>query len=95
MLQINAGSLDGDHPFPDRVHVSVLFATFQLELTDLIGRRVDFARSEIDGWPSTGGLGMTEPTRELLECITAGWSVLAANGEVDGEHGAGPVPSEL
>ncbi len=38
VLGINAGYVDGEHPFPERVHVSVLFATFQLELSDLITR---------------------------------------------------------
>lgn len=83
VLEINAGYLEGKHPFPERVHVSVLFATFQLELTDLIGRWVDFARGEIDRWPTTEGLGMTDRTRELLECITDGRSVLDPDAVVD------------
>ena len=77
VLTINAGYLQGEHPFPDRVHVSVLFATFQLELFDLIGRWSEFARAEINGWPTTEGLGMTDRTREILETIIEGRSVLA------------------
>ena len=76
VLTINAGYLEGRHPFPDRVHVSVLFATFQLELFDLIARWAEFAKAEIDGWPTTEGLGMTDRTREILETITARRSVL-------------------
>jgi len=76
VLEINAGYLEGQHPFPDRVHVSVLFATFQLELFDLISRWSDFAKAEIGAWPKTDGLGMTERTREILESITRGDSVL-------------------
>lgn len=76
VLRINAGYLEGQHPFPDRVHVSVLFATFQLELFDLIVRWTAFAKAEIDQWPSTEGLGMNDRTRELLELITRGRSVL-------------------
>ena len=78
VLQINAGYLDGRHPFPERVHVSVLFATFQLEFLDLIVRWAEFARTEIDAWPTTEGLGMTERTKELLETITQHRSVLEA-----------------
>lgn len=64
-----AGYLDGQHPFPHRMHLSVLFATFQLELFDLIARWTKFAEREIIDWPTTEGLGMTEGTRALLERI--------------------------
>ncbi len=74
--EINAGYLDGQHPFPERVHVSVLFATFQLELFDLIVRWVDFAKAEIATWPSTRGLGMTDRTEAILDDIKQRRSVL-------------------
>jgi PadR family transcriptional regulator AphA len=73
---INVGYLDGDHPFPERTHLSVLFATFQLELFDLIVRWVDFAKSEIDTWPTTAGLGMTDRTEAILDSIKERRSVL-------------------
>jgi DNA-binding PadR family transcriptional regulator len=76
VLGINAGYVDGQHPFPERVHVSVLFATFQLELSDLITRWAEFARAEIATWPKTEGLGMTDRTIEILETITQRQSVL-------------------
>lgn len=66
---INTSYLHGGHPFPDRTHLSVLFATFQLELFDLIVRWVDFAKQEIATWPTTEGLGMTDRTIALLENI--------------------------
>ena len=71
VLDINATYLDGGHPFPDRVHVSVLFATFQLEFFDLIRRWSEFAKAEIAEWPATEGLGMTDRTREMLEAMVA------------------------
>ena len=71
------GYLRGEHPFPQRTHLSVLFATFQLELFTLIEDWVEFARQEIADWPSTEGLGMTERTRAITELIAAGESVLA------------------
>lgn len=81
VLEINAGYLDGQHPFPERVHVSVLFATFQLELFDLIARWAEFAKAEVAAWPTTEGLGMTDRTKQLLEVITQHRSVLdAASG---------------
>lgn len=79
VVTINTGYLDGEHPFPERVHLSVLFATFQLELFDLIVRWVDFAKGEIATWPATRGLGMTDRTEAILENIKARRSALAAS----------------
>jgi DNA-binding PadR family transcriptional regulator len=73
---INTGYLDGGHPFPDRAHLSVLFATFQLEFFDLIVRWVDFATNEIEHWPSTEGLGMTSGTEATLRRIEEGRPVI-------------------
>ena len=66
---INTSYLDGGHPFPQRTHLSVLFATFQLELFALIVRWVDFAKAEIATWPATEGLGMTDRTEAILNNI--------------------------
>jgi DNA-binding PadR family transcriptional regulator len=76
VTRINASYLHGGHPFPERTHLSVLFATFQLELFDLIVRWVDFAKQEIATWPTTEGLGMTDRTVALLEHIEERRSIL-------------------
>ncbi len=76
VVTINAGYLDGRHPFPERTHLSVLFATFQIELFELIIKWVDFAKLEIATWPRTDGLGMTERTRALLSGIEHRRSVM-------------------
>ena len=76
VVTINAGYLDGRHPFPERTHLSVLFATFQIELFELIIKWVDFAKLEIATWPRTDGLGMTERTRTLLSGIEHRRSVM-------------------
>lgn len=78
---INIGYLDGEHPFPQRTHQSVLFATFQLELFDLIVRWVDFAKTEIATWPATEGLGMTDRTEAILHGIRERRSALEARPE--------------
>jgi DNA-binding PadR family transcriptional regulator len=78
---INTGYLDGEHPFPHRTHLSVLFATFQLELFDLIVRWVDFATTEIATWPTTQGLGLTDRTEAILDGIRDRRSVLASPRE--------------
>ena len=61
--------LDGGHPFPGRTHLSVLFAKFQIEMFKSFERWLEFARSEIDEWPSTQGLGMTPRTEELARLL--------------------------
>jgi DNA-binding PadR family transcriptional regulator len=76
VIAINTSYLDGEHPFPDRTHLSVLFATFQLELFDLIVKWVDFAKTEIATWPTTEGLGMTDRTEAILNNIKDRRSVL-------------------
>ena len=80
--EINVGYLAGSHPFPDRVHLSALFATFQLELFDLIRRWADFARAEIEAWPTTEGLGMDDRTREILELIEERRSLLESHSSL-------------
>ena len=76
VVTINTGYLDGSHPFPQRTHLSVLFATFQLELFELIIRWVNFAKAEVATWPTTEGLGMTERTEAILHSIREQRSVL-------------------
>ncbi len=82
VAEINAGYLDGQHPFPQRTHLSVLFATFQLELFDLIVRWVDFAKAEVIAWPTTEGLGMTDRTEAILTSIKERRSVLEPSTHV-------------
>jgi len=69
VVALMASYLEGSHPFPERTHLSVLFATFQLEMFQSIERWIDFAQSEIDEWPSTGGLGMNKRTEELTRLL--------------------------
>jgi len=81
VAMINTGYLDGEHPFPQRTHLSVLFATFQLELFDLMVRWVEFAEAEIAAWPTTKDLGMTERTEAILNTIKERRSVLEPRSE--------------
>jgi PadR family transcriptional regulator AphA len=69
---------DGGHPFPERTHLSVLFATFQIEMLDLIDRWTEFAQEEIEEWPTTKNLGMTPRTEQLIHTMVAEESVLDA-----------------
>ncbi len=69
IVQLMASYLDGGHPFPDRTHLSVLFATFQIEMFKSIERWIEFARTEIDQWPTTENLGMTQRTEVLTRLL--------------------------
>lgn len=80
VVTINTGYLDSEHPFPERTHLSVLFATFQLELFDLVVRWVDFATAEIEQWPTTEGLGLTDSTEAILHGIRDRRSMLDPPG---------------
>lgn len=59
--------LGGESPFPERLHISALVAAFTRDLLCLMIQWSEFAQREIDQWPRTDGLGMTERTRELLQ----------------------------
>jgi len=70
IVELMGSYLDGGHPFPERTHLSVLFATFQIEMFKSIERWIEFARTEIDQWPSTEGLGMTDSTELLTRLLS-------------------------
>jgi PadR family transcriptional regulator AphA len=76
VLEVMRGYLRGEHPFPHRAHLSVLFATFQLELFTLIEDWVAFAQAEIDDWPSTADIGMSDRIELITRIISDGESVL-------------------
>lgn len=69
IVELMASYLDGGHPFPERTHLSVLFATFQIEIFKTIERWIDFARDEIEEWPTTKDLGMTARTEALTRLL--------------------------
>ncbi|MEN8041257.1 MAG: PadR family transcriptional regulator [Actinomycetota bacterium] len=76
VVDLMAGYLEGEHPFPERTHLSVLFATFQLEMFTLIENWIEFARGETADWPTTKDLGMNERTELITRIIASGESVL-------------------
>jgi DNA-binding PadR family transcriptional regulator len=66
-----------DHvPFPERRHIAALIAAFVTDYLLLIERWSEFARDEIRQWPHTDGLGMTDRTKEILNTVLDGRSVL-------------------
>lgn len=80
IVELMASYLDGGHPFPERTHLSVLFATFQIEMFKAIERWIEFARDEIDEWPTTKNLGMTPRTEILTRLLSQDRSPLDPQG---------------
>jgi DNA-binding PadR family transcriptional regulator len=78
IVELMASYLAGGHPFPERTHLSVLFATFQIEMFKTIQRWIEFAREEIDEWPATQGLGMNPRTEALTRLLANDRSPLAS-----------------
>jgi hypothetical protein len=68
--------LAGESPFPERLHISALVAVFSRDLLQLMIRWSEFAQREIEQWPRTDGLGMTERTRELLQLLADAQPIL-------------------
>lgn len=69
VVELMGSYLDGGHPFPQRTHLSVLFATFQIDIFKTIERWIEFARAEIGEWPTTQDLGMTPRTETLTRLL--------------------------
>ena len=69
IVELMGSYLEGGHPFPQRTHLSVLFATFQIDVFKAIERWIEFARGEIAEWPTTQNLGMTPRTEELTRLL--------------------------
>jgi PadR family transcriptional regulator AphA len=69
IVELMGSYLDGGHPFPQRTHLSVLFATFQIEMFKTIEEWIEFARNEVDQWPTTEDLGMTPRTETLTRLL--------------------------
>ncbi len=69
IVELMASYLDGGHPFPHRTHLSVLFATFQIDMFKTIERWIEFARDEIAEWETTKDLGMTARTETLTRLL--------------------------
>lgn len=76
IVELMGSYLDGGHPFPERTHLSVLFATFQIEMFKTMEAWIEFARAEIDDWPTTKDLGMTKRTEQITRKLANDESLL-------------------
>lgn len=78
LSQVRGYLADGG-PFPERLHLIALFARFYVDLFELLVRWSDAAEAEVETWPRTADLGMTEGTREHLEEALARMEALWAS----------------
>lgn len=75
-LSIIDGYTRGDIPFPDRLHLSVLLASFELELFTMIERWADYAVEEVSRWENTDRPGPNARTNEITSLLAARRTVL-------------------
>jgi DNA-binding PadR family transcriptional regulator len=66
MQQIRGYQPDGG-PFPQRLHLIMLFARFYVDFLLLVRDWVALARREVASWPTTSDLGLTAGTRQMLQ----------------------------
>jgi len=59
--------LDDGGPFPERLHLIALTATFHADFLRLLLDWARRARTEVEAWPTTDGLGMTQKSREMIQ----------------------------
>ena len=61
------GYQDDGGPFPQRLHLVMLFARFYVDFLLLVRDWVELATREVASWPTTRDLGLTDGTRQMLE----------------------------
>ena len=66
MRQVRGYQADGG-PFPQRLHLIMLFARFYTDFLLLVRDWSTLARREVASWPTTRDLGLTDGTRQMLE----------------------------
>jgi PadR family transcriptional regulator, regulatory protein AphA len=66
LQQVRGYQADGG-PFPQRLHLIMLFARFSTDFLLLLRDWVALARREVASWPTTRDLGLTDGTRQMLE----------------------------
>lgn len=65
LQQVRGYQADGG-PFPQRLHLILLFARFSTDFLVLVRDWVALARHEVASWPTTHDLGLTDGTRHIL-----------------------------
>jgi PadR family transcriptional regulator AphA len=85
--QLRGYQADGG-PFPQRLHLIMLFARFYADYLLLLRDWVALARREVASWPTTSDLGLTDGTRRILEDLLRLGDQLTEDPEADPERAA-------
>jgi PadR family transcriptional regulator, regulatory protein AphA len=72
--------LDGASPFQERAHINVLFGAFFAGLFELVEEWSATVEAELDAWPNTNDLGMTETGRRLATAALERQAAAAESG---------------
>src|SRR6266508_3989782 len=88
LQQVRGYQTDGG-PFPQRLHLIMLFTRFYADFLLLVRDWVALARREVASWPTTSDLGLTDGTRRILEdLLRQGDQLTAAPGRASTERAA-------
>jgi DNA-binding PadR family transcriptional regulator len=97
VLQQVRGYQAGGGPFPERLHLIMLFSRFYVDYLNLLRDWAALARREVASWPTTTNLGLTDGTRRILEeLIRQGEQLVGDPQSVPTAPGAaGPHPQQV
>ena len=94
MEQVRGYQSDGG-PFPERLHLIMLFSRFYVDYLFLVQRWTALAHHEVASWPTTKNLGLTDGTRHIFEDLLRQGAQLTGDPEhVHAGQDAGESPPE-
>jgi PadR family transcriptional regulator AphA len=95
LQQLRGYQADGG-PFPERLHLIMLFSRFYFDYLALLHDWVALARREVASWPTTSNLGLTDGTRQILNDLLAQGEKLTGDPEhlPTGRRAAGFPPQQ-
>ena len=93
LQQLRGYQADGG-PFPERLHLIMLFSRFYVDYLLLLRDWTATARREVASWPTTRNLGLTDGTRQILdELLRRGEQLTGDPEHVHAGQGASEPPT--
>ena len=95
LQQLRGYQADGG-PFPERLHLIMLFSRFYVDYLHLLRDWTDMARCEVASWPTTRNLGLTDGTRQMLDDLLRQGEQLTSDPEhvYAGQDASEPPPRQ-
>lgn len=91
--QLRGYQADGG-PFPERLHLIMLFSRFYVDYLHLLHDWTATARREVASWPTTRNLGLTDGTQQILdELLRRGEQLTSDPEHVHAGQGASESPT--